>query len=127
MNSNINALLVKLSEVDPPHKYHDNEDRLAEHVRDNSGWKIRKVIRRWIGVPYESVLEQGEVQDIDQKNLVRLQRAKLRRQWTEVNYMLICNEIWANIRGVLHLRLNRLISPTFSTAAAHENIFRVNL
>lgn len=83
---------MKLSEVDPPHKYHDNEDRLAEHVRDNSGWKIRKVKRRWIGVPCESVLEQGEVQDIDQKNLVLAAAGKIKA---------------AVDRGQLHVDLQR--------------------
>lgn len=66
----LNELFRELSAVEPPSKYHDNEDRLAEYLRNNSLWKIRKVKGRWVGAPYESILEQGGFSDIDQKDLV---------------------------------------------------------
>ena len=66
----LNSLFYELSEVEPPSKYHDNEDRLAEYLRDNSSWNIRKVKGRWIGAPYERILEQGGFGDLGQKELV---------------------------------------------------------
>ena len=45
----INNLVVELSELNPPKKYHDNEDRLAEYCRFNLDWDIKKVRNRWVG------------------------------------------------------------------------------
>jgi hypothetical protein len=66
----LNSLFDELSQAEPPSKYHDNEDRLAEYLRDNSLWNIRKVNGRWIGAPYERILEQGGFGDLGQKELV---------------------------------------------------------
>lgn len=66
----LNELFVELSSVDPPSRYHDQEDRLAEYLRDHSKWKIRKVKNRWIGAPYKIILEQGGFSDVDQEQLI---------------------------------------------------------
>jgi hypothetical protein len=67
----INDLVQELARTTPPTKYHDNEDRLAEYVRDGRlKWPIRKVGRRWVGAHYHSILEQGGFDDVDQKELV---------------------------------------------------------
>ena len=39
----LNSLFYELSEAEPPSRYHDNEDRLAEYLRDNSLWAPRKI------------------------------------------------------------------------------------
>ena len=65
----LNDLFRQMSEIDPPRKYHDNEDRLAEYLQQNSTWNIRKVKGRWVGAAYESILEQGGFGDIDQEQL----------------------------------------------------------
>jgi hypothetical protein len=65
----INDLVVELSKQNPPKKYHDNEDRLAEYCKANLGWDINKVGNRWTGDDYASILEQGAFNDIDEQNL----------------------------------------------------------
>jgi hypothetical protein len=47
--------------VDPPVRYHDNEDVLAEAVRIRLGWDIQKMGSRWAGAPYLVILEQGAI------------------------------------------------------------------
>jgi hypothetical protein len=66
----INQLIEDLGLVEPPDKYHTNEDGLAEYVIANLNWKINKVNGRWIGADYASILEQGGFHDIDKTNLI---------------------------------------------------------
>ena len=66
----LNILIDELSNVNPPSKYHDHEDRLAEHVISDLGWSVRKINGRWVGEDYEAILEQGSFSDIQQNNLV---------------------------------------------------------
>ena len=66
----LNDLIDELGTVSPPAKYHDNEDRLAEYTRDRLGWPIHKQGGRWVGADYESILEQGGFDDIDEEDLV---------------------------------------------------------
>ena len=63
----INELVLELSGLDPPEKYHDNEDRLAEYCKDSLDWDIKKVGNRWVGSSYASILEQGGFKDWNQK------------------------------------------------------------
>lgn len=65
----INELVIELSELDPPLKYHDNEDRLVEYCKESLGLEIEKVGNRWVGNDYGFVLEQGGFKDFNQKNL----------------------------------------------------------
>jgi hypothetical protein len=81
----LNALIKELEGISPPARYHDNEDRLAEYVRDNLKWPISKVGARWVGADYESILEQGGFDDIDETNLLlatagRIKAAQIRNQ-----------------------------------------------
>lgn len=65
----INNLVIELSNLNPPSKYHDNEDRLAEYCQQSLHWDIKKVGNRWIGSDYASIIEQGAFDDIDQEDL----------------------------------------------------------
>lgn len=81
----LNKLIDELENCNPPKQYHDNEDRLAEFVREHLKWPIKKVGNRWIGADYNSILEHGGSHDIDEANLVlaaagRIQAAKKRGQ-----------------------------------------------
>jgi hypothetical protein len=81
----VNDLIAELDICPLSGRYHDNEDRLAEYVRENLKWKITKVGGRWIGADYDSILSQGGFDDIDQQELVkaaagRIAAAKARGQ-----------------------------------------------
>lgn len=62
-----NHLINELSRSSPPAKYHDSEDRLAEHVQKNLNWKIKKQGDTWVNesgkrlapIDYLVTLEQG--------------------------------------------------------------------
>jgi hypothetical protein len=66
----VNDLIDELSGVEPPRRYHDNEDRLAEHVINRLGWNIRKVGTRWVGQDYPCILQQGSFEVTAQKELL---------------------------------------------------------
>lgn len=63
----LNHLIDVLSHADPPAKYHDSEDRLAEHVQRSLNWKISKRGNIWVNEAgerlsssyYLAILEQG--------------------------------------------------------------------
>jgi hypothetical protein len=73
----LNETIERIAKTDPPTRYHDNEDRLAEFARDRLKWKIRKFGNRWAnesGKPwaiadYAAALEQGGFSDIDAQHL----------------------------------------------------------
>ncbi|WP_215399410.1 hypothetical protein [Rheinheimera oceanensis] len=62
-----NYLIDELSQAAQPTKYHDSEDRLAEHVKTRLNWKIKKQGSTWINQSgkrltpsdYLATLEQG--------------------------------------------------------------------
>jgi hypothetical protein len=66
----LNELVLEIEACQPPLQYHDNEDRLAEYVRAHLKWPLKKVGRRWLGANYDSILEQGGFDDVDQGNLI---------------------------------------------------------
>lgn len=66
----VNELIKQLGSVVPPLKYHDNEDRLAEHMKGRHGWNVRKEGSRWVGADYPLVLEQGSFKDVGQRDLM---------------------------------------------------------
>lgn len=74
----LNDLIVELATTSPPAQYHDNEDALAEYIIQRQKWKIKKVGNRWIGADYESVLEQGGFQDIDEVHLVKAAAGRIK-------------------------------------------------
>ncbi len=66
----VNQMIDDITVTMPPTRYHDNEDRLAEHVVTHLKWPLHKVGNRWEGANYESILEQGSFKDIDQADLL---------------------------------------------------------
>ncbi|MGV0025093.1 hypothetical protein ACFE35_08830 [Phormidesmis priestleyi ANT.L61.2] len=81
----LNTVIKELEQVNPPARYHDNEDRLAEFVRDRLRWSIYQIGGRWVGADYASILEQGGFDDIDETNLLlaiagRIKAAQVRKQ-----------------------------------------------
>jgi len=74
----LNELIDELSACLPPVRYHDNEDRLAEYVRDHSKWPIRKVGGRWIGIDYFAVLQEGSFSDFNQLDLIEAAAGRIK-------------------------------------------------
>src|SRR3989339_643975 len=66
----VNQLIEELGQVDPPRKYHENEDCLAEYLITNLNWPIKKVNGRWVGADYTVILTQGGFDDINEENLI---------------------------------------------------------
>jgi len=67
----LNDLILELARTIPPTKYHDNEDKLAEYVKEHLNWSVNKVGNRWEGEDYEVILEQGGFHDINESELVK--------------------------------------------------------
>lgn len=66
----LNHLINEITKTNPPKRYHDNEDILAENITKALNWQIIKKGKRWIGEDYKSILEQGEFNDINEQNLI---------------------------------------------------------
>ena len=74
----MNETIERIATLDPPARYHDNEDRLAEFVRDSQNWDIKKIAGRWTreddsplrSVDYVTALEQGAFDDPNIENLL---------------------------------------------------------
>ncbi|MEA5554513.1 hypothetical protein VB713_26630 [Anabaena cylindrica UHCC 0172] len=102
----LNQLIEELGRVDPPQKYHENEDCLAEYVVANRYWQINKVNGRWVGADYVGILEQGGFHDIDEVNLIlatagRIKAATDRNQY-HFDYMEQSHqEILANVLAII--------------------------
>ncbi len=73
-----NALIDELASTQPSLRYHDNEDRLGEHVQKHLNWKIRKPGSTWVNQDgsrlhhsdYLALLEQGGFDIHGVRNLV---------------------------------------------------------
>lgn len=78
----LNQLVFELAATNPPARYHDNEDALAEYVIQSLNWNLKKIGNRWVGSNYESILEQGGFHDLDEQNLVQ---AATGRIWAAIN------------------------------------------
>jgi hypothetical protein len=68
--SDLNIVIADLAATKSPARYHDNEDALANYVIETLKWPIRKEQGRWVGADYQSILEQGGFEDLDQKELL---------------------------------------------------------
>jgi len=66
----LNQLIEELNSVNPPSKYHENEDCLAKYVISDLKWNIKKVGGRWVGQDYTVILSQGGFNDINEENLI---------------------------------------------------------
>jgi hypothetical protein len=87
----LNDLIKDLTKIQPPTRYHDNEDRLAQYAIERLKWPISKKGGWWIGEDYDAILEQGGYDDIDQEELLlaaagRIQAALVRGQ-THIDQM----------------------------------------
>jgi len=65
----LNQLIIELASIEPPSRYHNNEDCLAEYVKEHLNWELFKKGGRWIGEDYHIILEQGGFHDINLQNL----------------------------------------------------------
>jgi hypothetical protein len=66
----INDLVVEISKLRPPSKYHDNEDRAIEICKAFSKLNfIEKKGNRWVGGDYAWILEQAGLYDINDGDL----------------------------------------------------------
>lgn len=74
----LNDLITELSNTVPPVKYHDNEDCLAEYVKQSLNWNIYKQGERWVGDDYDVILEQGGFKDINEQNLVQAATGRIK-------------------------------------------------
>jgi hypothetical protein len=74
----LNNLIAELAITNPPSRYHDSEDRLAEYVQKNLNWGVHKVGMRWVGADYDSILEQGSFGDVDQGELLLAAAGRIR-------------------------------------------------
>lgn len=74
----LNDLITELSTTIPPAKYHDNEDCLAEYVKQSLNWNIHKKGGRWEGDDYNVILEQGGFKDINQQNLIQASSGRIK-------------------------------------------------
>lgn len=55
----LNNLIHEIESIPIPASYHDNEDCLAEYVKERHGWTIYKVKNRWIYEDYRYIIDQG--------------------------------------------------------------------
>lgn len=78
----VNDLIEELGSLQPPLKYHDNEDRLAEQVQGRLGWNLKKVGRRWVCEDYPVVLQQGSFNDVDQRELMLAAAGRIKAAMT---------------------------------------------
>jgi hypothetical protein len=74
----LNKLIAEIDSTSPPARYHDNEDRLAEYVREHLKWKIHKEDNRWVGEDYEWIIEQGGFDDLNEQHLIQAAAGRVR-------------------------------------------------
>ena len=73
-----NSLIDELATIQPPLRYHDNEDRLGEHVQEHLNWGIQKSGSTWVNKngarlhpsDYIVLMEQGGYDVVGDQNLV---------------------------------------------------------
>jgi hypothetical protein len=66
----LNVVIELLATSPRPVKYHEHEDVLVENVVRELKWPLQKKGGRWIGADYQSILEQGGFDDLDQQSLI---------------------------------------------------------
>lgn len=74
----LNDIIIEISNTTPPSKYHNNEDCLAEYVKQSLKWNIYKQGSRWVGNDYKAILEQGGFKDINEQNLVEAAAGRIK-------------------------------------------------
>lgn len=66
----LNSLIKEIGATKPAKRYHRREDIVASYVVTRLRWAISKKEKYWVGAEYDSILEQGGFDDIDERNLV---------------------------------------------------------
>ena len=67
----LNSLINELGNTEIPRRYHDNEDKLAQYVKETFNKEIKKVGNMWVGADYRIILQDGGFDDINEENLVQ--------------------------------------------------------
>ncbi|MGL1957882.1 MAG: hypothetical protein OCD00_11275 [Colwellia sp.] len=73
----LSELIDELDSTEIPLRYHDNEDTLAEYVRDKFNTEIKKVGNRWVGQEYQIILQDAGFFDFNEKNLVQSAKGRI--------------------------------------------------
>jgi hypothetical protein len=74
----LNDLITEIAFTIPPSKYHNNEDCLAEYVKESLKWNIKKENGKWLGSSYGAILEQGGFKDLNEQNLVQAATGRIK-------------------------------------------------
>lgn len=87
----LNLLIEEIEDINPPLKYHDNEDRLVEYAIRELKWVVARVGNRWDFADYPHILERGGFGDINQTDLCQAVagrvRAAIQRKQTHFDEM----------------------------------------
>lgn len=73
----LSELIDEIDGAEIPARYHDNEDKLAEYVRDKFEREIKKVGNRWVGSDYRIILQDAGFFDISEYNLVQSAKGRI--------------------------------------------------
>lgn len=76
--STLNLLIDEIARINPPVKYHDNEDRLVEYAVKELNWSVTKTGRIWNLINYPYILERGSFIDINQSELCQAVAGRVR-------------------------------------------------
>ena len=67
----LNILFNHFETFSPSENYHDFEDLLVEYAKNKNKYEIEKLGKKWIGMDYPFLLEQGGFGDIDEEKLTK--------------------------------------------------------
>lgn len=79
----LNQSILDLAASQPPERYHDNEDRLAQFVIESLGWPIHKDRGPWVGADYVSILSRAASVTSIRQTSSKLQRDVSTRLWID--------------------------------------------
>ncbi len=82
----LNDLILELAGTIPPSKYHENEEKLAEYVKEHLNWSVNKVGKRWEGEDYKAILEHGGFHDINESELVKAATGRIQAAIDRVQF-----------------------------------------
>ena len=103
----LNNLIEEIGNINPPQSYHDNEDALAEYLREKMNWNIQKVGNRWNCHDYGRLLEQGGFGDINESHLVKASAGRIK---AAINFgQLNFDEMEAGHQKILSFALSSII------------------
>ena len=105
--SELNNLIKEINNTNPPISYHDNEDALAEYLKEKMNWNIQKIGNRWNCPDYGRLLEQGGFGDIDESHLVKASAGRIEaaKNFDQLNF----DEMEAGHQKILAFALSSII------------------